>query len=218
MKRKLWIALCILALAGCTATPETVQTAIAQTQAAENTLTPTLDQGSQVQTGVALTLLASTGTAEALETVIEERIATAVAGTLTALPPPPTATPAETATPTATETRTPQAFPSITNTPEPVIPSGPITLTSLESLGSGQVKLVWEAEGSFVDGLHVVWSTTNPTPAYPNDYWVYFGNGKLRSVVVDVKLANVYFFRVCEYIRSRGTCENYSNAEAIAVN
>lgn len=217
MIRKLSIALCILVLTGCSATPETVQTAIAQTQAAEKDMSPTADQEIQIQTGVAQTL-ALTSTAEILATQIEERISTAVVGTLTALPPAATTTPAETATPIATETRTIQPRPSITNTTEPVIPSGPITLTSLENLGGGKVKLIWEAEGSFVDGFNVVWATTNPEPAYPNDYWVYFGNGNNRSAVVDVKLANVYFFKVCEFIRSRGTCENYSNAEAIAVN
>lgn len=217
MEKKLLFAVLIFILAGCSASPETVQTAIAQTQVAELNLTPTTPQDVLVQTAVAQTEVV-TQTAQAMETAIEQRIATGVAGTLTAMPPAATATPAETATPAATETRTPQPRPSITNTSEPIIPSGPITLTSVTNEGSGKVKLTWEAEGSFVDGFVVVWATQNPEPAYPGDYWVYFGNGKNRSAVVDVKLANVYFFRVCEFVRSNGSCKNYSNAEAIAVN
>lgn len=212
MKKNLLTILLFGMLSSCAPSPEAVQTAIALTQAADVNKTPTLLEEDRIQTAIVQTQ-AATATAEVLATQVEERIQAAVVQTLTALAPTITPTPQETATPSSTPTRTAQPRPSITNTPETVVPSGPITITSLEYLGEGKVKITWQAEGSFLGGFTVVWSRSNPMPAYPDDYWVYFGNGKLRSAVVDVTQPDNYFFRVCEFVHSTGRCENYSNAE-----
>lgn len=211
MKINLLITLLFIMLSSCAPSPEAVQTAIVQTQAADANKTPTLPEEDRVQTAIVQTQ-AVTVTAEVLATQVEERIQSAVVQTLTALAPTITPTPQETATPAPTLTMTAQPRPSITNTLETIIPSGPITITNLEYLGTGKVKVTWEGVGSFPGGFTVVWSKTNPMPAYPDDYWVYFGNGKLRTAVVDVTQPDNYFFRVCEFIHSTGRCENYSNA------
>jgi len=212
MKKSLMIILLFAALSSCAPSPEALQTAIALTQAADVNKTPTLPEEDRLQTAIVQTQ-AVTATAEQLATQVEERIQAAIVQTLTALAPTITPTPHETATPAPTATYTAQPRPSITNTQEPFVPSGPITITSLQYLGEGKVKINWEAAGSFLGGFTVVWSKTNPQPAYPDDYWVYFGNGKLRSAVVDITQPDNYFFRVCEFIHSTGRCENYSNAE-----
>lgn len=217
MKKIFLAGICVMLLAGCSASPETVQTAIAQTQAAILNLTPTVDPQIQIQTAIAETQ-ALTASAESLAATVESRIQTSVASTLTALPPAATSTPAATATPEATATMTYLPHPTITNTPEPFVPSGPITLLKVENQGNHTVKLTWEAEGSFLDGFYVVWSASNAEPNFNTDYWYYFSNGKLRSAIVDVKQSNVFNFRICEYKRSSQTCENYSNVITIAVN
>ncbi|MCC6146434.1 MAG: hypothetical protein IT308_02580 [Anaerolineaceae bacterium] len=215
MKKRLLLLTIVILLAGCAPAPEAVQTAIAQTQAADMLKTPAVLEEDRIQTAIVQTQ-AATLTAELLATQVEARVGTSVVQTLTALPPAATATPAQTTTPLTpvpAAASTAQPRPSITNTLETIIPSGPITITSLEYLGDGKVKVNWECQGSFPGGFTVVWSKSNPEPAYPDDYWVYFGNGKLRSAVVDVTQPDNYFFRVCEFVHRTGRCENYSQAE-----
>lgn len=217
MKKILFISLIILLAAGCSPSPAAVQTAIAETQDFSSTATSTpISDEERIQTVLAQTQ-APTLTAAVFETAVEERIGTSVVQTLTAIAPTQTPTLAETLTPTATMTLTPRPWPTITNTPEPIIPSGAIKLVSLENLDGKKVKVNWEAEGSFVDGFHVLYSKINAEPTYPNDYWFYFADGKSRSAVIEVNQPDVYSFRVCEYIHRTGQCQNYSNTVVFAV-
>ena len=218
MKIPVAALLLCLTLAGCAPAETVLQTAIAQTQAALPTATSS-DPGNQslIQTAVAQTL---TPAAAAVSTTSADRIKTAVIQTLTALPPTWTPTPQVSPTPltpvpSATATHAP--WPTITNTVEAYLPSGPITLTRVEANGDNKANLTWQAEGSFQNGFYVVWSPANAMPAYPNDYWFYFANGHARTAVVDVKQAKTYFFRVCEFAADRKSCVNYSNAVQVAI-
>ena len=201
-----------LTLAACTPTEALVRTAIVQTQQAAPTVTETeISSQSLVQTAVAQTL---TPAAATLSSDSSQRLQTALVQTLTSLPPTSTPTPQisptpQTPSPTATVTHAP--YPTITITTEPFIPSGPITLNSVEDTGDYKVRLTWQAEGSFPNGLYVVWSPKNSQPSYPDDYWTYFVNGHTRSGIVDVKQAKTYYFRVCEFDADRKHCINYSN-------
>ena len=210
------VLLCLM-LAACTPLETVVQTAIAQTQEAVPTVTITvLSDQNRIQTAVAQTLVPLAMTS----TVSSQRIPTAVIQTLTALAPTQTLVPPASPTPltpipTLTNTHVP--WPTITNTPEAIIPSGPITLDSVEDNGNNQARLTWEAAGSFVDGLYVVWSPHNAQPAYPDDYWFYFASGHTRTAVVDVKQAGTYYFRVCEFTSDHKHCTNYSNAIQLTI-
>ena len=211
------LVLCFF-LAACTPGESAIQTAVAQTRLAAPGTTPTLiSNANLVQTAVAATLTPAAAAA-AVESGL--RIQAGVMQTLTALAPTITLTPRESptpATPTPTLTLTHTPWPTITNTIEPFIASGPISLVNLQDSGSEKVLLTWQAEGSFEQGLYVVWSPANPEPAYPGDYWTYFPNGHTRSATVDVKTAKSYYFRVCEFAPDRKRCINYSNTLQLEV-
>jgi hypothetical protein len=207
-----------LILAACTPSETIVQTAIVQTQNAVPTATSS-EPGNQkiIQTAVAQTLTPAFG---AVSTDSAYRIQTAVIQTLTAQVPTLTSTPQISPTPltpTPTVTSTHAPWPTITNTIEAYVPSGPITLASVEDTGDNKARLTWQADGSFQNGFYVVWSPSNSQPAYPDDYWFYFANGHLRTAIVDVKQAKAYYFRVCELDTERKNCVNYSNAIQVTI-
>ncbi len=210
--KTLFVLLLFVIPASCTPGETVVQTAIAQTQAAAPTATATgLSHEALVATAVAQTLLSESAAAS---TASGYQIQTAVVQTLTAIVPTPTHTPLVSptpVTPTPTITQTHAPYPTITNTPEPFVPSGPITLQSLADGGDNKVSVNWQAEGSFLGGFCVVWSSTNSEPTYPNDYWHRFPDGHTRSAVVEVNMNVNYYFRVCEFDLSGNYCKNYSN-------
>jgi hypothetical protein len=146
------------------------------------------------------------------------RIQTAIAQTLAAQPSP--TLPADTSTPLPTETPvppTPRPKPTITPTHVVIIPSGPITITGMENVGSSTVQIDWQAEGSFVDGFKIVYSRKHPEPSYPDDLWVFIGTGSARSARVSIGQSDTYSFRVCEYIQNGDQCVNYSNVYQFTV-
>ena len=203
------IVLFSLLLVSCAPEETVIQTAIAHTQEAAITATQS-EQGNQsrVLTAVAQTLTP-------MAAISSQNIQIAVIQTLTSIAPSQTQAPlfsptVTTLTPTITLTRTPR--PTITNTVEAAIPSGPITLTKVEDAGNEKASLSWEAEGNFLNGIYIVWSPSNAAPVFPTDYWNYFANGHIRSAAVDVKQGNTYYFRVCEVAHDGKQCINYSNA------
>ncbi len=210
--KSFFILLLFIILASCTPKETPVQTTVTQTQADAPTATDTgLSNQAIIQTAVAQTL---TPAAAAAATTSSFQIQTAVIQTLTAMVPTQTETPLisptpVTATPTITNTHIP--WPTITNTTAPFVPSGPISLLSLADGGDNKVLVNWQAEGSFLGGFCVVWSSTNSEPTYPNDYWHRFPDGYTRSAVVEVNMSVTYYFRVCEFDLSGNYCKNYSN-------
>lgn len=212
MKKPFWIVLFCMLLASCTPSETVVQTAIAQTQTAAPTATATgLSNEALVQTAVVQTL---TPAAALVSTASGYQIQTAVIQTLTAIVPTQTNTPLISPTPltpTPTITNTHGPWPTITNTVEPFVPSGPITLMSIEDNGNNKIVLNWQADGSFPNGFCVVWSSLTSEPVYPDDYWVRFADGHARSGVVEVLQAKTYYYRICEPDGSGDSCANYSN-------
>lgn len=213
IKKFILLTTTVLILAACTPTESVVQTAIAKTLTAAPTASPTgMSNQELIQTAVIQTLTPAAATASAGSS---SQIQTVVIQTLTAIVPTQTATPLISPTPltpTPSITSTHKPWPTITNTPEPYIPSGPITLTDVIDMGNNSLRLNWQAQGSFPDGFYVLWSPSNSEPSYPNDYWYYFVNGHARSGVIDVKQAKTYYFRVCEFNAEKKQCGNYSNA------
>jgi hypothetical protein len=206
----------IFILAACAPSADAVQTAIARTQAAAGTATgAVLGEEQRIQTGVAGTLsVVSTTTAAAAAD--EARIQTAIAQTqaLQSSPTPfETPLPSETPLP-PTPTRRPTLAP--TKTVMVVIPSGPIIITTMESIGNDTAAISWEAEGSFVNGFVIVYSKSHAEPAYPDDYWVRIRDGNARSAQVKVDISDTYSFRVCE-VFADGKCDNYSNVFQIKI-
>jgi hypothetical protein len=211
------LLLCLI-LAACTPVETVVQTAIAQTQNAVPTAT-SVEPGNQkmIQSAVAQTLTPAFG---AVSTDSGYRIQTAVNQTLTAIIPTQTPTPLISPTPltpTPTLTSTHAPWPTITNTIEPYVPSGPITLSSVKDAGDYKAQLSWQAEGSFQNGFYVLWSANNSQPTYPDDYWFYFANGHIRTAVVNVKQGKAYYFRICEFDTDRKNCVNYSNVLQVTI-
>ena len=78
------------------------------------------------------------------------------------------------------------------------------------------VKLNWQlTDVSSKDGFKIARSKTDSTPSYKEDVANYVSNGNARSKVVDVHDGKAYYFRVCIYRASSGTCDTYSNAVKI---
>lgn len=218
IKQSLLLLLFSITLVACTPTESVIQTAIVQTQTAAPTITPTERNIQELmQTSVAQTL---TPAVAALSTSSAQQIEVSVMQTLTAIVPTATATPLISSTPTPltpTVTSTHAPWPTITNTPEPYIPSGPITLTEVKNLGENRVRLSWQADGSFLNGFYVIWSSNEAEPAYPDSYWYYFSDGHIRSAEVEVKEAKTYYFRICEVDADHKNCASYSNVLQFAV-
>lgn len=219
---KTYLTCCfLLLLCACSPSPAAIQTALAQTQGVSISTTYTEQQFEQrFETALSGTLSAwSTTTAATIQAVADTQ--TAMLQTYAAVQPTNTpqitTTPEDTTQPTSTSTRPPVTpRPTLAPTLPPIIPSGPITITNAENIAGSQVRLYWQAEGSFVEGLVITWSKSNLEPAYPDNLWIRIA-GNSRSAVIEVSHPDTYTFRICEYKSNPARCENYSNAFTFTV-
>ncbi len=94
-------------------------------------------------------------------------------------------------------------------------PSGTVALTATQT--AGEVKLIWELDGSAPRGFKVVRSTENTAPTYPpqtGDKYFYLANSESDSYTDEaVEPDTTYYYRVCLYTGS--SCDIYSNAVSI---
>ena len=97
-------------------------------------------------------------------------------------------------------------------TATPVDSSEYITITSIQSGGTGKANIYWEANGSFPKGFKVVWSTSTSEPVYPGNEYQYLSSEAVRSTTVSGTAGKKYYFRVCRYDGSK--CNLYSNSYA----
>ncbi|NPV86258.1 MAG: hypothetical protein HPY45_09655 [Anaerolineae bacterium] len=218
---KAYLTCCfVLLLGACSPSPAVIQTALAQTQSISLSATYTEQQFEQrLETALSGTLSAwSATTAATIQAVADTQ--TALLQTYAAQPtntPQTTTMPEDTPLPTLTSTPPPTTpRPTLAPTLPPIIPSGPITITNAENIAGSQVRLYWQAEGSFVEGLVITWSKSNLEPAYPDNLWIRVA-GSSRSAVIEVSHPDTYTFRVCEYKSNPARCENYSNAFTFTV-
>ncbi len=98
-----------------------------------------------------------------------------------------------------------------TSTP---IPEG-ITITEIEQLGLGRVKVHWVANGDFPSGFQVVFSSDHEDPTFANDRHVYAQDPGARAAILSGDFDKIYYVRVCRYIGN--DCDSYSTHGIFAV-
>lgn len=91
-----------------------------------------------------------------------------------------------------------------------------ITLTGSASGNSAALK--WSLAGvSAPNGFKLVRSTTTSAPTYGKDEYAYVSDASARSYTWKSDTSGTYWFRVCAYQPSQGSCTNYSNAVKLSV-
>jgi hypothetical protein len=98
-----------------------------------------------------------------------------------------------------------------TSTP---IPEG-ITITEIEQLGFGRVKVHWVANGDFPSGFQVVFSSDHEDPTFQNDRHTYAQDPSARAAIISGDFDKIYYVRVCRYIGN--DCDSYSTHGIFAV-
>ena len=98
-----------------------------------------------------------------------------------------------------------------TSTP---IPEG-ITITEIEQLGLGRVKVHWVANGDFPSGFQVVFSSDHEDPTFQNDRHTYAQDPGARAAILSGDFDKIYYVRVCRYIGN--DCDSYSTHGIFAV-
>lgn len=99
----------------------------------------------------------------------------------------------------------PPATPVPTATPDLAV----ITITGITDYVPGQVRVNWDATGTFPTGFKVLFSKTNPLPTLADSY-VVVSDGSLRTALVAVEPGQLVYCRVCKYYG--GNCVVYSPA------
>ena len=95
--------------------------------------------------------------------------------------------------------------PETTATVDPAV----ITITGITDYAPGQVRVNWDATGTFPSGFKVLFSKTNPLPTLADSY-VFVSDGSLRTALVAIEPGQLVYYRVCKY--SGSTCVVYSPA------
>jgi hypothetical protein len=98
-----------------------------------------------------------------------------------------------------------------TSTP---IPEG-ITITEIEQLGYGRVKVHWVANGDFPSGFQVVFSSDHEDPTFQNDHHTYAQDPGARAAIISGDYDKIYYVRVCRYMGN--DCDSYSTHAIFAV-
>jgi len=98
-----------------------------------------------------------------------------------------------------------------TSTP---IPEG-ITITEIEQLGFGRVKVHWVANGDFPSGFQVVFSSDHEDPTFQNDHHTYAQDPGARAAIISGAFDKIYYVRVCRYIGN--DCDSYSTHAIFAL-
>ncbi len=113
---------------------------------------------------------------------------------------------------------TPQPAPSPAPQPSPTPPPpAEKSVTLSGSARQGAVDFTWTLSGySGYQGFKLCRSESNPSPAYPGDWWMYVDGANTRAATdTSVKAGHTYYYRLAVY--SRGAVLGYSNAVTVAV-
>lgn len=90
----------------------------------------------------------------------------------------------------------------------PISSTNSIKITDITEAGAGKAHIYWTAVGEFTRGFKIVYSKTDSTPTFGEDFYYAIGDPKARDAYVDGDAGVKYYYRVCRYTGS--TCDIYS--------
>jgi hypothetical protein len=100
-----------------------------------------------------------------------------------------------------------------TNKPASNEPS--LKITSVQSDGYGNTNVYWIANGSFPNGIKIVWSDTTSEPVYPGNSNLHISDSTATYGRVEGITGSKVYFRICRYDGSN--CDFYSETYTYSI-